>query len=51
MLCPAPEGGGGIIMQSLLNMIVAMVNMVAILEGALANDGRKGVVKFGGEKL
>ena len=38
-------------MKSLLKMIVDMVNMVAILDGAFANDGRKGVVKFGGEKL
>ena len=43
--------GKNIILQSLLNMIVDMVNMVAILDGAVANDGRKGVVKFGGEKL
>ena len=38
-------------MKSLLNMIVDMVNMVAILDGAVGNDGRKGVVKFGGNKL
>ena len=50
MLCAAPEGGN-IIMQSLLNMIVVMVNLVAILDGAVGNDGRKGAVKFGGDKL
>jgi len=29
MLCPAPEGRGGIIMHSLINMIVAMVDVEA----------------------
>ena len=51
MLCPAPEGGGDIIAQSLLNIVVDMVNVLTILDGGVGNDGRKGSVKFGGEKL
>ncbi len=38
-------------MHSLLNMIVAIINVVAILDRAVGNDGRKGAMKFGGEKL
>ena len=38
-------------MHSLINMIVAMGNVVAQLEGDVGNDGRKGDIKFGAEKL
>lgn len=38
-------------MHSLINMIVAMVDVEAQLDGDVGNDGRKGAVKFGGEKL